>query len=93
MGPIILLVIVLFLHSCVSNDALVRVVAAYGKVQEISPAFIQDYPEIQTTSTHINMTTMGGKPLPNILRVGGHRVHFDYRGVRRVCQRVFSNTV
>lgn len=77
----------LFLAYSVSNDALVTALAPYGKVTAIDFASFRDNPTVRTGTRYIKMEMNQLNPLPNFLRIAGHRATFEYRGVRRVCRR------
>ncbi|CAN8006310.1 unnamed protein product [Ixodes hexagonus] len=75
----------MFLPTFVRNELLVQALSAYGKVLEITHAMY--YTTVKTGTRHIKMEMKESDPVPNFLRVGGHRATFDYRGIKRVCRR------
>ncbi|CAN7944185.1 unnamed protein product, partial [Ixodes hexagonus] len=86
-GPQVTTVTCLFLPVYVSSDALPAALAPYGKVLDIKFGVFQDHPTLRTGTRYIRMEMRESNPVPNFLRVAGHRATFDYRGIRRVCRR------
>ncbi|KAM7313587.1 mucin-7-like [Ixodes scapularis] len=86
-GPQVTNVTCLFLPTFVRNDQLVQALAPYGKVIDVSYATYQRTATVKTGTRFIRMEMKGANPLPNFLRVAGHRATFDYRGLKRVCRR------
>ncbi|KAM7297287.1 hypothetical protein ISCGN_022440 [Ixodes scapularis] len=77
----------LFLPTFVRNDQLVQALAPYGKVIDVSYATYHRTATVKTGTRFIRMEMKEANPLPNFLRVAGHRATFDYRGLKRVCRR------
>ncbi|KAG0427004.1 hypothetical protein HPB47_025919 [Ixodes persulcatus] len=77
----------LFLPVYVKSEALAAALAPYGKVLDIRFGVYQDHPTLRTGTRYIRMEMKESTPVPNFLRVSGHRATFDYRGLRRVCRR------
>ncbi|KAG0440344.1 hypothetical protein HPB47_016320 [Ixodes persulcatus] len=77
----------LFLPTFVRNDQLVQALAPYGKAIDVSYATYHRTATVKTGIRFIRMEMKEANPLPNFLRVAGHRATFDYRGLKRVCRR------
>ncbi|CAN7942381.1 unnamed protein product, partial [Ixodes hexagonus] len=86
-GPQVTNVTCMFLPTFVRNELLVQALSAHGKVLEITHAMYHRTPTVKTGTRHIKMEMKESDPVPNFLRVGGHRATFDYRGIKRVCRR------
>ncbi|KAG0410624.1 hypothetical protein HPB47_012253 [Ixodes persulcatus] len=86
-GPQVTTVTCLFLPIYISNDTLVAALSPYGKVLEVRFGVYQDHPTIKTGTRYVRMEMRDSNPVPNFLRIAGHRATFDYRGIRRVCRR------
>ncbi|KAM7313433.1 mucin-7-like [Ixodes scapularis] len=86
-GPQVTNVTCLFLPTFVRNDQLVQALAPYGKVIDVSYATYHRTATVKTGTRFIRMEMKEANPLPNFLRVAGHRATFDYRGLKRVCRR------
>ncbi|KAG0409905.1 hypothetical protein HPB47_012977 [Ixodes persulcatus] len=86
-GPQVTNVTCLFLPTFVRNDQLVQALAPYGKVIDVSYATYHRTATVKTGTRFIRMEMKEANPMPNVLRVAGHRATFDYRGLRRVCRR------
>ncbi|KAM7313865.1 uncharacterized protein LOC120837071 [Ixodes scapularis] len=86
-GPQMTNVTCLFLPTFVRNDQLVQALAPYGKVIDVSYATYHRTATVKTGTRFIRMEMKEANPLPNFLRVAGHRATFDYRGLKRVCRR------
>ncbi|KAM7284182.1 hypothetical protein ISCGN_001279 [Ixodes scapularis] len=84
-GAHVVFVSVYRLPPYVSEEALVQVLAQYGKVKAIKPVTFRDRPDVRTGTRVVKMET--SKPVPNFVHIQGHRVMVDYRGLRRVCSR------
>ncbi|KAG0444042.1 hypothetical protein HPB47_014249 [Ixodes persulcatus] len=76
----------LFLPKFVRNDQLVQALAPYGKVIDVSYATYHRTAALKTGTRFIRTEMKEANPLPNFLRVAGHRASFDYRGLKRVCR-------
>ncbi|KAM7296306.1 mucin-7-like [Ixodes scapularis] len=85
-GPEVTNVTCLFLPTFVSNDQLVQALAPYGKVIDVSYATYHRTATVKTGTRFIRIEMKEANPLPNFLRVAGHRATFDYRGLKRVCR-------
>ncbi|KAG0424056.1 hypothetical protein HPB47_000188 [Ixodes persulcatus] len=77
----------LYLPIYVRNEALAAALSLYGKVLDIRFGVYQDHPNLRTGTRYIRMEMKESTPVPNFLRVSGHRATFDYRGLKRVCRR------
>lgn len=86
-GPQVTAITCLFLPVYVKSEALAAALAPYGKVLDIRFGVYQDHPTLRTGTRYIRMEMKEATPVPNFLRVSGHRATFDYRGLRRVCRR------
>ncbi|KAG0426102.1 hypothetical protein HPB47_026769 [Ixodes persulcatus] len=81
-GAHVVFVSVYHLLPYVSQEALVQVLAQYGKVKAINPATFRDHQDFRTDTRVVNMEM--SSPVPNFVHIQGHRVMADYRGLRRV---------
>ncbi|KAG0441165.1 hypothetical protein HPB47_016026 [Ixodes persulcatus] len=86
-GPQVTNVTCLFPPTFVRNDQLVQALAPYGKVIDVTYATYHRTATVKTGTRFIRMEMKEANPLPNFLRVAGHRATFDYRGLKRVCRR------
>ncbi|KAH7941445.1 hypothetical protein HPB49_013761 [Dermacentor silvarum] len=68
-----------------------QALAPYDKVINISRDVMGSRPTVTTGTRHVRIEMKTGSPVPNYLRVAGHRVTCDYRGMQRVCQRCWSS--
>ncbi|XP_075723846.1 uncharacterized protein LOC142765927 [Rhipicephalus microplus] len=68
-----------------SDEVLSNALAQYGKVRGIS------FATVATRQNKLNGVRVikieMSKPVPNFATIAGHRVMFEYRGMRRVCAR------
>ncbi|KAG0435890.1 hypothetical protein HPB47_018261 [Ixodes persulcatus] len=51
---------------------------------------VPDHPTIKTGTRYVHMEMWDSNPVPDFLRIAGHRATFDYRGIRRVCHRCYQ---
>ncbi|KAG0434393.1 hypothetical protein HPB47_019138 [Ixodes persulcatus] len=88
-GPQVTNVTCLFLPTFVRNDQLVQALAPYTCTAKSSTSPTRPTTErrLKTGTRFIRMEMKEANPLPNFLRVAGHRATFDYRGLKRVCRR------
>ncbi|XP_040077760.1 uncharacterized protein LOC115315909 [Ixodes scapularis] len=86
-GPQVTNVTCLFLPTFVRNDQLVQALAPYGKVIDVSYGTYHRTAAVKSGTRFCRMEIKEANPLPNFLRVAGHRATFDYRGLKRVCGR------
>ncbi|KAG0428527.1 hypothetical protein HPB47_024507 [Ixodes persulcatus] len=86
-GPQVTFITCLYLPIYVRNEALAAALSLYGKVLDIRFGVYQDHPNLRTGTRYIRMEMKESTPVPNFLRVSGHRATFDYRGLKRVCRR------
>ncbi|KAG0412960.1 hypothetical protein HPB47_009893 [Ixodes persulcatus] len=86
-GPQVTSITCLYLPIYVRNEALAAALSLYGKVLDIRFGVYQDHPNLRTGTRYIRMEMKESTPVPNFLRVSGHRATFDYRGLKRVCRR------
>lgn len=86
-GPVFTMVVCRYLPAYVSSDHLIRALQPYGKVLEVEHVMYKDRPTIKTGDRAIHMEMKEDNPVPNFLRVHGHRVTFSYKGMKRVCRR------
>ncbi|KAG0420542.1 hypothetical protein HPB47_003439 [Ixodes persulcatus] len=77
----------LLLPVYVKSEALATALVPYGNVPDIRFVVYQDHPTLRTGTRYIRMEMKEATPVPNFLRVSGHRATFDYRGPRHVCRR------
>ncbi|KAH6930036.1 hypothetical protein HPB50_008107 [Hyalomma asiaticum] len=86
-GPQVTNVTCLFLPSFVSNESLVSLRQSAHRDQW--------FDECAARSAHrtrfIRMEMNAANPVPNYLRISGHRATFDYRGLQRVCRKCGSS--
>ncbi|KAG0415345.1 hypothetical protein HPB47_007498 [Ixodes persulcatus] len=66
----------------VSEEALVQVLAHYGKMKAINHATFRDHPDVRTGTRVVKMEM--SKPVPNFVHLQGHRMMVHYRGLRSV---------
>ncbi|KAH6925728.1 hypothetical protein HPB50_008990 [Hyalomma asiaticum] len=90
-GPQVTNVACLFLPSFVSNEALVQALSPYGKVLTVTSGLMSARRGVLTGTRFIRMEMNAANPVPNYLRISGHRATFDYRGLQRVCRRCGSS--
>ncbi|KAM7312694.1 hypothetical protein ISCGN_009599 [Ixodes scapularis] len=76
----------MFLPTYVRNDLLVQALSAHGKVLEITHATYRSTPTGKTGTRYVRIEMKESDPVPNFLRIGGHRATFDYPGIKRVCR-------
>ncbi|KAH7959910.1 hypothetical protein HPB49_014819 [Dermacentor silvarum] len=81
----------LFLPSFVSNEALVQALSPYGKVLSVNADLMSGRHGVLTGTCFVRMEMSTTTPVPNYLRVSGHRVTFEYHGLQRVCRRCGSS--
>lgn len=86
-GPQVTNVTCMFLPTYVRNDLLVQALSAHGKVLEITHATYRSTPTVKTGTRYVRIEMKESDPVPNFLRIGGHRATFDYPGIKRVCRR------
>ncbi|KAG0419273.1 hypothetical protein HPB47_004236 [Ixodes persulcatus] len=79
----------LFLPTFVRNDQLVQALAPYGKVIDVSYVTYHRTATVKTGTRFIRMEMKEANPLPNFLRVAGHRrrATFGYSVRRCYCDR------
>ncbi|KAG0418282.1 hypothetical protein HPB47_004986 [Ixodes persulcatus] len=82
-GPQVTSITCLYLPIYVRNEALAAALSLYGKVLDIRFGVYQDHPNLRTGTRYIRMEMKESTPVPNFLRVSGHRATFDYRGLKR----------
>ncbi|KAG0410179.1 hypothetical protein HPB47_012694 [Ixodes persulcatus] len=86
-GPQVTSITWLYLPIYVRNEALAAALSLYAKVLDIRFGVYRDHPNLRTGTRYIRMEMKESTPVPNFLRVSGHRATFDYRGPKRVCRR------
>ncbi|KAH7941569.1 hypothetical protein HPB49_012888 [Dermacentor silvarum] len=91
LSPQVTQVTVMFLPCRVSSETLAQALAPYGKVISISRGLMGTRPTVTTGTRYVRIEMKPGSPVPNYLRVAGHRVTCDYRGMQRVCRRCGSS--
>ncbi|KAG0415820.1 hypothetical protein HPB47_007006 [Ixodes persulcatus] len=84
--PQVTFITCLYLSIYVRNEALASALSLCGKVLDIRFGVYQDHPNLRTGTRYIRMEMKESTPVPNFLRVSGHRATFDYRGLTRVCR-------
>lgn len=84
-GPPVTYVNVYRYPAYLSDEILGNALAQYGKVRGIS------FATVATRQNKLNGVRVVkiemSKPVPNFATIAGHRVMFEYRGMRRVCAR------
>ncbi|KAH7941045.1 hypothetical protein HPB49_009505 [Dermacentor silvarum] len=90
-GPQVTSVTCLFLPSFVPKEALVHALSPYCKVLSVNAGIISGRLGVLTGTRFVRMEMSSTAPVPNYLRVSGHRVALDYRGLERVCRRCGSS--
>ncbi|XP_077537060.1 uncharacterized protein LOC144149366 [Haemaphysalis longicornis] len=86
-GPASTSITCLFLPATVTNESLIRALTPHGQVTEVRNGTFKGQPSVLTGTRYIQMRMKEDNPVPNYIRVAGHRAVFDYPGVRRVCRR------
>lgn len=86
-GPLATNVTCLFLPSSVPDDALTQALRNHGTITEIRHGTFKSQPSVRTGTRYVTIRMKEENPVPNYIRVGGHRAVFDYPGVKRVCRR------
>ncbi|XP_065307978.1 uncharacterized protein [Dermacentor albipictus] len=81
----------LFLPSFVPNEVLIQALSPYGKVLSVNAGLMSGRHGVLTGTRFVRMEMCTTNPVPNYLRVSGHRVKFDYHGIRSVCHRCGSS--
>ncbi|KAG0428232.1 hypothetical protein HPB47_024752 [Ixodes persulcatus] len=71
----------------VRNDLLVQALSAHGKVLGITHATYRSTPTVKTGTRYVRIEMKESDPVPNFLRIGGHRASYYYPGIKRVCLR------
>ncbi|KAH7934886.1 hypothetical protein HPB52_001828 [Rhipicephalus sanguineus] len=87
LGPQVTQVTVLFLPCRIPSEALTQALSPYGKVLHITRGLMGSRPTVTTGTWYVRMEMKSSSPVPNYLRVAGHRVTCDYKGIQRVCRR------
>ncbi|KAH7973242.1 hypothetical protein HPB52_023200 [Rhipicephalus sanguineus] len=83
-GPPITFVNVFRYPAYLPDDPLTNALAQFGKVKSV--AFATYNRQNKLNGVRVVRMEMS-KPVPNFTTVAGHRVMFEYRGMRRVCAR------
>lgn len=86
-GPVFTVVVCRYLPAYVSSEHLIRALQPYGKVLDVEHVMYKDRPTIKTGDRAVKIDMKEDNPVPNFLRVNGHRVTFSYKGMKRVCRR------
>ncbi|KAH7945558.1 hypothetical protein HPB49_012887 [Dermacentor silvarum] len=84
-GPRVLYISAFRVPPYVGDATLAAALSTYGKVLAIQESQFKGRPTVGTGVRVIRMEM--AKPVPNFLSVQGHRIMFDYRGIRKVCSR------
>ncbi|KAH7973275.1 hypothetical protein HPB52_023340 [Rhipicephalus sanguineus] len=88
-GPPITYVNVYRLPAYLPDDVLTNALRQYGKVKSVT------FATVATRQNKLNGVRVVkieiSKPVPNFITIQGHRVMFEYRGMRRVCARCGDN--
>lgn len=87
LGPQVTQVTVLFLPCRVPSEVLAQALSPYGKVLHITRGLMGSRPTVTTGTRYVRMEMKASSPVPNYLKVAGHRVTCDYKGIQRVCRR------
>ncbi|KAH7932644.1 hypothetical protein HPB49_000387 [Dermacentor silvarum] len=84
-GPRVLYISAFRVPPYVGDATLAAALSTYGKVLAIQESQFKGRPTVGTGVRVIRMEM--AKPVPNFLSVQGHRIMFDYQGIRKVCSR------
>lgn len=84
-GPPITFVNVFRYPAFLPDEPLINALAQFGKVKSVAFATATNRPNKLNGIRVVRMEM--NKPVPNFTTVAGHRVMFEYRGMRRVCAR------
>ncbi|KAH7934258.1 hypothetical protein HPB49_023892 [Dermacentor silvarum] len=87
-GPRALYISAFRVPPYVGDATLAAALSTYGKVLAIQESQFKGRPTVGTGVRVIRMEM--AKPVPNFLSVQGHRIMFDYRGIRKVCSRSYA---
>ncbi|KAH7942218.1 hypothetical protein HPB49_021902 [Dermacentor silvarum] len=85
--PLVTNVTCLFLPSFVPNKILVQSPPPYGKVLSHNAGLMSGQRGVLTSTCFVRMEMSTTTPVPSYLRVTGHLVTFDYRGLQRGCRQ------
>ncbi|KAH7949202.1 hypothetical protein HPB49_006291 [Dermacentor silvarum] len=77
----------LFLPSFVPKEVLLQALSPYGKFLSLNADLMSGRPGVLTGTRFAWMEINPTTPVPNYLRVSGHHLTFDYRGLQRVYLR------
>lgn len=88
LGPQVVLVYSLYLPRQVRNETLAASLKAKGKVFEVTAATHVNRPTVRTGTRIVKFEMKESNPVPNFMRVAGHRVTMDYRGLKKICRVV-----
>ncbi|KAH6930657.1 hypothetical protein HPB50_016266 [Hyalomma asiaticum] len=84
-GPPVTYVNVYRLQAYVPDDTLTHALQQYGKFKSVNFATVANR---QNKLNGVRVVKMEmSRPVPNFATIQGHRVMFEYRGMRRVCAR------
>ncbi|KAH7972021.1 hypothetical protein HPB52_005406 [Rhipicephalus sanguineus] len=84
-GPPITFVNVFRYPAYLPDDPLTNALSQYGKIKSVALATM---PNRQNKLNGVRVVRMEmAKPVPNFTNIAGHRVMFEYRGMKRVCAR------
>lgn len=84
-GPRVLYISAFRVPPYVGDATLAAALSTYGKVLAIQESQFKGRPTVGTGVRVIRMEM--AKPVPNFMSIQGHRIMFDYRGIRKVCSR------
>lgn len=87
LGPKVTYVTCRFLPMYVTDGHLEKALYPYGKVLDISHTKYKDRPRVRNGDRVVKIEMLEANPVPNFLRVNGHRVTLNYRGMKMVCRR------
>nr|XP_050032241.1 uncharacterized protein LOC126528391 [Dermacentor andersoni] len=91
LSPQVTQVTVMFLPCRVSSETLAQALSPFGKVLHINRGVMGSRPTVTTGTRYVRIEMKPGSPVPNYLKVAGHRVTCDYKGMQRVCRRCGSS--
>lgn len=91
LSPQVTHVTVMFLPCRIPSEVLAQALSPYGKVLHITRGLMGSRPTVTTGTRYVRIEMKPGSPVPNYLKVAGHRITCDYKGMQRVCRRCGSS--
>lgn len=91
LSPQVTHVTVMFLPCRIPREVLAQALSPYGKALHTTRRLMGSRPTVTTGTRYVRIEMKPGSPLPNYLKVAGHRITCDYKGMQRVCRRYGSS--